>query len=276
MEMPPGGPQLRPVTEDGTAAERWRRALASWAIPEPILAKAPEDPWALPVALFESDQRGPTLSHRRALEALTLGDNVLDVGAGRCAMSLPLRPPASRIIAVDGSPAMLANSPADATVLGRWPDVAPQVGTAAVVVCGHVLYNVPDLGPFIKALEAAARRRVVIEITQAHPRTRAVEAELWQHFWKLTRPTGPTWNDAVAVLRDCGIDPRIELWQTDERWGFSDLEELVAWMRRTVCLDASRDDEVRVIVLQHAARREGRWRLSGEPRSLATIWWDVQ
>src|SRR5947209_18734780 len=193
------------MTEETRAEREWREALASWAIPAPILAQAPEDPWALPVALFESDQRGRTQSHRRALEALTPGDDVLDVGAGRCAMSLPLRPPARRIIAVDGSPAMLDNSPADATVLGRWPDVAPQVGHAAGVVCGHVLYNVPDLGPFIKALEAAARRRVVIEITQAHPRTRAVEAELWQHFWKLTRPTGPTWNHALAVLRDCRL-----------------------------------------------------------------------
>src|SRR5205085_10013818 len=106
------------------------------------------------------------------------GDDVLAVGAGRCEMSLPLRPPAGRIIAVDGSPAMLENSPADATVLGRWPDVAPQVGHAAVVVCGHVLYNVPDLGPFIRALQSAARRRVVIEITQSHPRMRAVESAL--------------------------------------------------------------------------------------------------
>jgi len=171
---------------------------------------------------------------------------------------------------------MLEQSPADLTVLGRWPDVASQVGQAAVVVCGHVLYNVPDLGPFITALNGAARRRVVIEITQSHPRTRTVERALWKHFWGLERPTGPTFTEAVAVMRECAIDPRVELWQTDERWGFADLEALVAWMRRTVCLDASRDAEVRAIVLEHAAQQDGRWRLSGEPRSLATIWWDVQ
>jgi methyltransferase family protein len=264
------------VTDFSDAEERWRQALATWAIPEPILAQAPEDPWALPVGIFEvQDISVRTGSHRRALEALTAGDDVLDIGAGRCAMSLPLRPPARRIVAVDGSPAMLDRSPADVTVLGRWPDVAPEVEQATVVVCGHVLYNVPDLGPFIKALNAAARRRVVVEITQSHPRNRAVERALWQHFWGLERPTGPTWKEAVAVVRQLDLDPQIELWQSDERSGSADLQDLVSWMRRTVCLDASRDDEVRSIILRRAVQRDGRWRLSGEPRSLATIWWDV-
>ena len=260
-----------------SAAEHWQRQLAAWAIPEEILAQAPEDPWTLPVELFEADQRpGLTLSHRRALEALRDGDEVLDVGAGRCAMSLPLRPPAARIIAVDESRAMLANSPADVTVLGRWPDVVGEVTPAPVVVCGHVLYNVPDLGPFVSALSASGLRRVVVEITQAHPRTRALETVLWKHFWGITRPTGPTWEDAVSVMRDQGITPSVDLWNSGERWGFRKLEDLVAWMRRTVCLDRSRDQEVDAIVRQYAVQHDGRWQLSGAPRSIATIWWDVE
>src|SRR5713101_1147957 len=191
------------------AATRWKDALASWAIPERILAQAPDDPWALPVALFENRQPEISPSHRRALEALAAGDTVLDVGAGRCAMSLPLRPPAQRIVAVDSTPAMLENSPADMTILGRWPDVAPQAGQAAVVVCGHVLYNVADLVPFITALNTAATRRVVIEITRSHPRNRPLERALWKHFWNLERPDGPGWGDAVSVMREAGIEPGV-------------------------------------------------------------------
>ena len=190
-------------------------------------------------------------------------------------MSLPLRPPARRIIAVDSSPAMLEKSPADVTVLGRWPDVAAHAGTAAVVICGHVLYNVPDLAPFIKALDAAAGERVVIEITGSHPRNRPLERALWRHFWNIERPTIPGWDDALALIRECGIEPKVELWQTDQRGGFRDLEDLVAWMRRIVCLDRARDAEVREIVLQHAPHVNGRWRLSSEPRQLVTFWWDV-
>lgn len=257
------------------ASTRWQAALAAWAIPQQILAQAPEDPWGFPVALFDHPSTTVTVSHRRALEALSQGDDVLDVGAGRCAMSLPLRPPAGRIIAVDSSPAMLEDSPADLTILGRWPDAADRAGQAAVVVCGHVLYNVGDLPPFIRALNLAAQKRVVIEITHSHPRNRSLERELWRYFWNLDRPTGPTWEDARAVINESGIEPSIESWDSDERGSFPELDDLVAFMRRTVCVGPDRDEEVRAIVVRHAVEREGRWRLSGAPRRLVTFWWDV-
>ena len=44
-----------------------------------------------------------------------------------------------------------------------WPDVASQAPPADVVVSSHVLYNVPDIGPFLVALHEHARRRVVVE-----------------------------------------------------------------------------------------------------------------
>jgi ubiquinone/menaquinone biosynthesis C-methylase UbiE len=263
------------VSAPPDAATHWKDALASWAIPDSILVQAREDPWALPVGLFEHRDPHLSPSHRRALEALKAGDTVLDVGAGRCAMSLPLRPPAQRIVAVDSAPAMLENSPAGETILGRWPDVAAQAKQASVVVCGHVLYNVADLAPFITALNEAATGRVVIEITRSHPRNRALERELWKHFWNLERPHGPTWEDAVAVIREAGIEPNVELWESEQRGGFSSLEELVSWMRRTVCLDPAREDDVRPIVLKYTSERDGRWRLSSEPRALTTLWWDA-
>jgi hypothetical protein len=263
------------VSQATDAATRWKDALASWAIPDRILAQARDDPWALPVALFETKQPDISPSHRRARESLVAGATVLDVGAGRCAMSLPLRPPAQRIVAVDSTPAMLENSPADVTILGRWPDVASQAGHASVVVCGHVLYNVADLMPFLSALNDAAERRVVVEITRSHPRNRALERELWRHFWNLERPQGPNLEDAVAVIRQAGIQPKVELWESRQRGGFETLEELVSWMRQTVCLSPDRDNEVRAIVLLHAREVDGLWRLSPEPRALATLWWDV-
>jgi hypothetical protein len=263
------------VSQAATAATRWKHALASWAIPDRILSQAREDPWVLPVALFESKHSDISLSHRRALESLVIGGTVLDVGAGRCAMSLPLRPPAQRIVAVDSAPAMLENSPADVAILGRWPDVAAQAGRAGVVVCGHVLYNVADLIPFVTALNDAAERRVIVEITRSHPRNRLLERELWRHFWNLERPQGPTWEDAVAAMREAGIEPNVELWESQQRGGFQSLDELVSWMRRTVCLDPGQDDEVRAIVLQYAAKCDGLWRLSPEPRALTTLRWDV-
>ncbi len=229
----------------------------------------------LPAWLFEADAVALTVSHRRAMDALKEGGDVLDVGAGRCAMSLPLRPPAGRIIAVDSQPSMLEKSPADVTVLGGWPDVADTAGRADVVVCGHVLYNVPHLASFVEALTMAARRRVVVEITESHPRNRQPERDPWKHLWAIDRPTGPTWEDARDVIQQTGVRPGVEVWETDQRGSFPSLDDLVRLMRRTVCLDPSRDHDVRAIVLRHAVERDGRWRMSGGTRRLVTLWWDL-
>ena len=39
------------------ALDRWRKQLDGWAIPEEILAAAPESPWGFPVGLFRSRAR---------------------------------------------------------------------------------------------------------------------------------------------------------------------------------------------------------------------------
>lgn len=78
---------------------------------------------------------------------------------------------------VDPEPEMLAAYAQAATsrgiehaeIPGRWPGVAAQAGRADVVLAHHVAYNVPDLGGFVAALSAAARRRVVLQMTDAHP-----------------------------------------------------------------------------------------------------------
>ena len=163
-------------------------------------------------------------------------------------------------------------------LLVEYPDAQETAyyrGRVSVVVCGHALYNVADLMPFLSALNDAAERRVVVEITRSHPRNRALERALWRHFWNLERPQGPNVEDAVAVMRQAGIEPNVEPWESQQRGGFHSLEELVSWMRRTVCLDPGREGEVRTIVLQYATERDGQWRLSPEPRALATLWWDV-
>jgi hypothetical protein len=102
-----------------------------------------------------------------------------------------------------------------------------------------------------------------------------LERALWKHFWNLERPDGPGWEDAVEVMREAGIEPGVERWETKQRGGFSNLEELVSWMRRTVCLPTAREDEVRALVAEYVTERDGVWRLSSEPRALATLWWDV-
>lgn len=257
-----------------TAASRWTEALAAWAIPEPILAAAPESPWGFPPSLFasaavESISGSLTPSHQRALEALPERGFVLDVGSGAGAASLPLAPPARRIVAVDMSAAMLAElrqlvagrALVD-TVEGRWPDVAAQVPVADVAVCAHVAYNVGDLADLVLALSAHARHRVVVELTARHPQSTL--SPLWQHFWQITRPETPTAADAIAVIEETlGVAASSQQWTRPSPSGRAD-SEVVSWVRRRLCLPATADDEI-------AAQLGPNPRLF--PPDVVTLWW---
>jgi SAM-dependent methyltransferase len=265
--------------------DAWTQALAAWAIPEEILALAPQSRWQVPPEWFarRADlqiERREGRSIARAEEALGAAGSVLDVGAGAGASSLPLRG-VTELTAVDTQPEMLEELLARAqrlglrttTVLGRWPDVGSMTPLADVVVCHHVLYNVPDIVPFVQELDGHARRRVVIEITAAHPISGL--NPLWRHFHQLQRPERPTWRDAVAVLRAIGLEPTVERGRrTAAQPSAESFEALVRMTRIRLCLEASREDEVAIEL-----RRAGV--LPEEPRSwtlgspeIVTLWWD--
>ena len=86
----------------------------------------------------------------------------------------------------------------------------------------------------------------------------------WQHFWGLTRPTGPTAHDALRVTRDAGFDATLEEWEAPERntGPVTDLD--VQHTRIRLCLTADRDAEVRAFL---ETQQRG-------TRTTATLWWN--
>jgi SAM-dependent methyltransferase len=247
-----------------TAAERWAEALAAWAVPPEILAGAPASPYVHDPGMFAADgtmERGG-ISAQRALDALGDGGSVLDVGVGGGRASLVLVPPATQLTGVDTDPAMLesfARSAAErgvlsACMLGRWPDVAGRVPSADVVVCHNVLYNVPDIATFVTALTDHARRRVVVEIPAAHPQTRLSGA--WLHFHGIRRPTRPTADDAVAVLRELGVNLRAEIGvRPPMSTAAAEPGRQLVFTRRRLCLPAGRDAEIAAFLAEHPVER---------------------
>jgi SAM-dependent methyltransferase len=265
-------PQTSPVE----LLTRWRADLESWAIPDEILAQAPEQPWIHPVSMFTVDDEIPdSHSHRIAREAVPPGGSVLDVGCGGGRASMALVPPAGMVVGVDQQQGML-DAFADAalrrgvrsqTFLGDWPQVSDQVPECDVVVCHHVAYNVADIGPFLVALDLRARRRVVLEVPQHHPLSNM--NALWKRFWDLDRPSRPTAQQLGDIARAIGFDAHVDLWE-DDTWGrrveLPD-DERVRYARIRLCLTEDRDAEVAAALIEQADQA---------PRQVATIWWDVE
>ncbi len=253
------------------AAQRWADQLAAWAIPEEIMAQAPESPWEFSPALFKGPppEPGPeTVSQRRAKEALPGGGSVLDVGCGGGAAGLALVPPAGRVTGFDQSAQLLAIFADRArelgvdyeVVQGDWPEGSGAVGPADVVVCHHVAYNVPNLADFAAALTDHARIRVVMELSARHPRYGV--NPLWRHFWDVERPEGPVADDAVAVVEEAGIRPRVE--RSPRLARSTSREARVASVRRYLCLPADRDAEIDALLGDD----------SDQPGEVVTLWWE--
>jgi SAM-dependent methyltransferase len=231
----------------------------------------------MPVAPFRApdapDPDEGTPSQARALEALPAGGSVLDVGCGGGRAAFAVAPPAAEVTGVDERSRMLTEFAATARarglihheVEGRWPEVADELPAADVVVCHHVAYNVADLPAFALALSAHARRRVVLELSRNHPL--AYLSPLWQRFWGLARPDGPTADTALAVLREAGLPARAEQWDdpTPARESWLTPAQQVEIVRIRLCLTPDRDAEVA------AALRD---LLRPSPRRTVTIWWD--
>jgi SAM-dependent methyltransferase len=270
----PGTPHSE--SDESRLLERWRRDLASWAIPDEILAQAPESPWIHPVSMFTVDADIPdSHSHRVARQAVPDGGSVLDVGSGGGRASMALVPPSAHLVAVDQQQGML-EAFADAgrqrrvrceVYRGDWPDIEATVPVCDVVVCHHVAYNVADIGPFLQALDRHAHARVVLELPGHHPMSNM--NPLWKRFWDLDRPTRPTADDLGAIARALGFDAHVDHWQ-DEIWGqrvaLPD-HERVRFARIRLCLTQDRDAEVAAAMIEQ---------YDTAPRDVATIWWDVE
>jgi SAM-dependent methyltransferase len=257
-----------------TLLDRWRDDLAGWAIPEHIAAAVAESPWVLPRQMFarRADRvlgapAGP--SYERAWAALDPPGRVLDVGSGAGAACLPLLPRTTTLTAVDSDTGMLAllaerAAVADAyaqCVPGRWPQVAGDVPAADVVTCSHVLYNVPDVAPFVTELTAHARRLVVVELTARHPL--AALNGLWLRFHGLTRPQSPTAADLLDILTAMELRPACQRWQRPVGADFGSAADLADVTRRRLCLPPERTAEVAAALAETPAA----------PPQIVTIWW---
>ncbi len=255
-----------------TAASRWREALEAWSIPENILSHAPESPWIHPPALFDVPNTiANSPSHERAREALGDEASVLDVGCGGGMATFALVPQVRRGVGVDHQVEMLSMYSRNGvrfgveveSIEGFWPEVAPEGLVCDIAVAHHVVYNVPNVVPFLRAMNDHARHRVVLELPTAHPLSNMSAA--WQHFWGLERPSSPSQLDLMEVVGEMGFTARLEEWHGSKRVE-PELDQAAQYMRVRLCLPPEREPEVREFLATQKPVTE---------IALAAVWWDV-
>ena len=241
-------------------------------------------------SLFRAD---PTRTDDPVLERLLglvrPGDRWLDVGAGAGRFALPLAraldASGGEVVALDVSPSMLEalrEIAADyaienvRTIEARWPapdDSAAAAITADVVLIAQVGYDIEAIGPFLDALEAAARRAcVAVLMTQ-------VPASAADPFWPIVhgeaRVPLPAMPEFVEILRARGRRPDIVSVTTDGR-RLESRAALEGFARRQLWIEPEGPKEARLQAALDELAEEGPdgWTIRGRgPNDIGIITW---
>lgn len=266
------------------AAGRWREQLESWALPEDLLATAEDDPYGWPQALWKRRSEGAAAVDTPTTEAVThlLGERgtLLDVGAGRGRASLRFVASGHRLVAVEPDPGMAAGLAEDAAgggaaveiIQARWPEAAPLVGDVDVALSAHVVYDVPEIGPFVGSLHLVARRGVVIELSESHPWSDL--GPLYRSVHGIDRPTGPTYLDLAAVVAETvGVTPAVEVWTRPGQLWFESWDEICDFYGRRLVVPRDERPGLRSLLAERVIEVDGRLVVGGDERRLVTVWW---
>jgi SAM-dependent methyltransferase len=179
--------------------------------------------------------------YRRLRQASGRRTTVLDVGAGTGRFALALAPYVASVTAVDASARMLDVCRREARVRGlgnvctlhsRWEDA--EVAPADVAFSSYVVTLVPDAARFLAKLDAAATKRAYLYLGAYT--ADAIMDPLWRHFHGTSRKPGPTYLDAVDVVRELGFRPEVEVVEVATRGRFKTVAEAAKDYRDQLCL----------------------------------------
>ena len=263
--------------------------MEAWAIPERLLEAADESPYGWPAELWrrrtrESRRRQestPTTS--LVSEMLGEGGTLIDVGAGTGRSCLPYARAGHRVTAVEKNAGMAAGLREEAgsegleveVVVGAWPKSARSISAADVALSSHVVYDVPDIVPFLRGLNEYGRRAAVVEMTDVHPWTKM--NHLYRAIHDLDRPQGPSVDDLVeVVVTELGSEVGLVRWERAPDLWFLNWREILDYYGKRVVVPRDRRDELRPLLEDLVTLRGDRLYVDEGPRSFATLWWSPE
>lgn len=158
------------IREDELAA-RWRSLHEARAAQQARLRAREGDFWGGRAEVFAKRIDSPDATLAVILKKLRAEETLLDVGAGAGRYAIPAASHVSELIALEPSAGMgqallreaeRRNVPNIRLIQGDW--LSTDAPEADVVLCAHVLYFTPDAAPFLRKLDAHARRECIVVI----------------------------------------------------------------------------------------------------------------
>jgi hypothetical protein len=262
-------------------------ALAAWAARvranreqvEQFREATPADFYAPIAGMFRADPRRrdePTLELLRGL--VEPSDVVIDIGAGGGRYALPLALISRKLIAIDPSEGMrrvLRESMAEHGVAnievvdGRWP---ARKAAGDVVLMSHIGYDIEDIGPFLDAMESAARRLCIAVLLSQPPPTEA--DRLWPAVHGVSRASLPSLPEFLTLLLARGRLFEVQLIERGPQT-YEQPDQALTWLRQQLWTapDSEKDRVLQRVARERVQERDGRYALSWTPVSVGVVTW---
>jgi len=207
---------------------------------------------------------------------------VLEIGPGSGAFTLPLASAVREVVAVEPSPTMrqvLACNLARAGVTNvhiiprRVEEGLDKIdGSFDLALASHSLYNVEAIDAVVRGLVRLARRVVILMGTGEQ---RKWYQTLHRRFKGKERIPSPHFRHFYALLLEMGIYADVEIIWTSANYVYDGEEELVEWWARHFHLDESHREELRSALLQVAEWRGDHIGIYDRRRT-ALVWIDAE
>lgn len=201
-----------------TSAETYASLVDAYSAQTARVAAQAGDRWASRAAQFRLDPRRELEANTKAVISLIRPeDTVIDVGGGAGRVSLPMALHCTEVINLDPSSGMRDQFDASAKEAGisnarcldgEWPAGAAGL-SADVVMLANVTYFVRDIVPFVEALNAVARRLVIIAAWSVPPPNH--HASLFELLHGAPQALAPTHRELLPVLWDMGLLPDVRV-----------------------------------------------------------------